>query len=288
VFQEQPMYADPSQNAMHNSNQGYENSYKNDEIGIDMNALATDNFIDQQPFMETRPPQSVPSVLETGPPTPPSNVQSKDGAYPCPYVQCYARRIQDKEVIIQTDCWERVLVSTWRRVKKPCKVRIPQYEPVCYNRDNCRPKPTKQRLEYTTYSAPKSFDRNDDGILDAAERDKARAAGQLRVERIDPRQELNRRGHAPPESTTIKTTYQAPRKYDINKNGVLDANERALAAKDGKLDIIKKEVVPDPNQAIVQPRTSRASFSSSNRILEVAEREHARRYGDQIRDERAY
>jgi len=296
MLKQQTRYSDvPMNDTIYNKSRSQDPYIQNQE-NIGTNAQIIENpYIVQKPFIETRPPRHVPSIIESGPPPPPANIYSKDGAYPCPYVQCYARRIQDKEVTIQTDCWERVLVSTWRRVKRPCKVRIPQYEPVCktYGGKSCNPIPTEQRLQNTTYSAPKSFDRNNDMVLDAAEREQARAARKLLVESrnsTNPRQasQYNVVPQRPTPAKLVKTTYEAPRRYDLNNDGVLDSKERALAARDGKLKVVKQEVVADPRQAPAESTSSHGTYFSPNvtngNILEVAEREHDRKYGHQLPD----
>jgi len=56
----------------------------------------------------------------------------------------------------------------------------------------------------------------------------------------------------PMQKVTIKTEYSAPRKYDTDGDGVLDENERALAAAQGELRVEKREVVEDENKQFLQ------------------------------------
>merc|ERR1719150_2350448 len=46
-----------------------------------------------------------------------------------------------------------------------------------------------------------------------------------------------------PQMVTVKTEYSAPERYDTNNDGVLDASERAEAARDGQLRVENREVV---------------------------------------------
>jgi len=242
---------------------------------------------DWQPIQQSRAPRNLPSVVESGPQPPPTNVYHKDGIYQCPYVSCFARRVADKEVTVMTDCWERVMV--WKRVKKPCKVRIPQYEPSCRMiSSNLRPlNPPRKHLRFTTYSAPKVYDRNNDGILDADERAHARAAGKLVVENVDysrpqPQYATQPRNRVPTQRRKVETTYSAPISYDTNKDGILDATERSRAGTDGQLKLENRKILP----VLSAPPTRRVTYSAPARydinhdgILDKTERHFARNQG---------
>merc|ERR1719510_2340374 len=56
----------------------------------------------------------------------------------------------------------------------------------------------------------------------------------------------------PTKKITVKTEYSAPKKYDTNDDGVLDEEERALAAAQGQLRVESREVVEDDRKKFLQ------------------------------------
>jgi len=222
----------------------------------DRTAFRNDDVRSMRPapeYLLPRPIRDLPAIIESGPPPPPTNVYQKDGMYQCPYVKCFARRVADKEVTVMTDCWERV--SVWKRVKKPCRVRIPQYEPVCRTcSSNLPPMDIQRKHQVTSYPPSHVFNRNNDAILQANQRSQARAPGKLPVEnvvnlRAPPQYEQEHLHRVPAQPRKVATTYSAPRKYDKNNDGILDAAERSHARMDGQLKIESRTVLPAENPA---------------------------------------
>jgi len=213
-------------------------------------------------YLHPRPIRDLPAVIESGPPPPPTNVYHKDGMYQCPYVKCFARRVADKEITVMTDCWERVMV--WKRVKKPCRVRIPQYEPDCRTCSSNLPpmEPRRKNVQVANYPPSQVFNRNNDAMVESNQRSQARVPDKLSVEnvaRAPPQYAREQRNQAPAQRRKVQTTYAAPSRYDINNDGILDAAERSRARMDGQLKIESRRVLP------VENPTRRVTYAAPTR-----------------------
>jgi len=94
------------------------------------------------------------------------------------------------------------------------------------------PPPEEKLVVKTEYSAPKKYDANNDGVLDEAEREEAKEAGELTVIK---RQVVDKVGYDADEVNADPVTYVAPKKFDTNNDGILQENEAKVAAAAGQL-----------------------------------------------------
>merc|ERR1719192_497691 len=88
-----------------------------------------------------------------------------------------AQRLQDKAETVTCNVTEYELTCKWepRIVPKTCTVMVPQYKAVCAG--NKKIQATVQR----TYQVDTRFDANNDGVIQQAEFEAARAAGGLQA-----------------------------------------------------------------------------------------------------------
>lgn len=161
---------------------------------------------------------------------------------------------------IKTECkpvtkmiTKTVPVYSWRpKPVGPCNECPPPKPP------SPKPQPRPEKIVVKTeYKAPKKYDANNDGILDEEERAEAAAAGELEVVK----REVQER--PPPPGANVDDTpavYQAPKRFDTNRDGILQPEEAERAAEAGQL-----RRVPVPRRGTSRRRTSSRRGGSRSR-----------------------
>merc|ERR1719336_689559 len=143
------------------------------------------------------------------------------------------RTIYDTQ--IKTECrpvtkliTKQVPVYEYRPVMPSCNQPPPPVKPILPP----PPPPEEKLVVKTEYSAPKKYDANNDGVLDEEERAEAKEAGELTVIK---RQVVDEVGADADEVNEEQVTYEAPKKFDANNDGILQENEARVAAAAGQL-----------------------------------------------------
>jgi hypothetical protein len=155
--------------------------------------------------------------------------------------QCPVEKVKVEYDNVPRTIYDTQIKTECRPVTKLITKQIPVYEyrPVVPPCDSCEPPkpppppPVEDKMVVKTeYSAPKKYDTNNDGVLDEEERKEAAAAGDLKVIK---RQVVDEVGRDADEVNEEQVTYEAPKKFDANNDGILQENEAKVAAAAGQL-----------------------------------------------------